>query len=107
TTTAKELWESLECKYKIEDAGSRSAGLLHDIHAEGITLTETFPFAAIIKKLPPSWVEYKKYLKHKRKEMSVEDLVVHLHIEEDKKLAQKNSYTPEDEQPAFPSFSTW
>ncbi|GKD49762.1 reverse transcriptase domain-containing protein, partial [Tanacetum coccineum] len=51
----KELWESLERSTKFEDDGSRSAGLLHDIHAEGITLTETFPFAAIIEKLPPSW----------------------------------------------------
>ncbi|GJR11908.1 pol polyprotein [Tanacetum coccineum] len=69
--------------------------LLHDIHAEGMTLSETFQVAAIIEKLPPSWVEFKNYLKHKRKEMSVEDLVVHLRIEEDNKLAQKDTYTPD------------
>nr|GEW17538.1 hypothetical protein [Tanacetum cinerariifolium] len=50
--------------------------------------------AAIIEKLTPSWVEFKNYLKHKRKEMSIEDLVVRLLIEEDNKLAQKNTYTP-------------
>ncbi|GJX23327.1 hypothetical protein Tco_0227772 [Tanacetum coccineum] len=49
----------------------------------------------IIEKLPPSWVEFKNYLKHKRKEMSVEDLVVCLRIKEDNKLAQKNTYTPD------------
>ncbi|GKG20834.1 hypothetical protein Tco_0380635, partial [Tanacetum coccineum] len=32
---------------------------------------------------------------HKRKEMSVEDLIVRLCIEEDNKLAQKNSYAPD------------
>ncbi|GKF95887.1 hypothetical protein Tco_0288622, partial [Tanacetum coccineum] len=69
--------------------------LLHDIHAEGMTLSETFQVAAIIEKLPTSWVEFKNYLKHKRKEMSVEDLVVHLHIEEDNKLAQKDTYIPD------------
>nr|GEX45584.1 hypothetical protein [Tanacetum cinerariifolium] len=69
--------------------------LLHDIHAEGMTPSETFQVAAIIEKLPPSRVEFKNYLKHKRKEMSVEDLVVHLCIEEDKKLAQENTYTPD------------
>ncbi|GJT78342.1 pol polyprotein [Tanacetum coccineum] len=69
--------------------------LLHDIHAEGMTLSETFQVAAIIEKLPPSWVEFKNYLKHKRKKMSVEDLVVRLGIEEDNKLAQKNTYTPD------------
>ncbi|GKA88599.1 pol polyprotein [Tanacetum coccineum] len=119
TKTAKELWESLERKYKTEDAGTKKfvvarfldykmvdsknvisqvqdlQVLLHDIHAEGMTLSETFQVAAIIEKLPPSWVEFKNYLKHKRKEMSVEDLVVRLRIEEDNKLAQKDTYTPD------------
>ncbi|GJV27831.1 hypothetical protein Tco_1384279 [Tanacetum coccineum] len=88
TKTAKELWESLEHKYKIEDDGIKKlVVLLHGIHAEGMTLSETFQVAAIIEKLPPSWVEFKNYLKHKRKEMTVEDLVVRLCIEEDNKLA--------------------
>ncbi|GKC92548.1 pol polyprotein [Tanacetum coccineum] len=69
--------------------------LLHDIHAEGMTLSETFKVATIIEKLPPSWAEFKNYLKHKRKEMSVEDLVVRLRIEEDNKLAQKDTYAPD------------
>ncbi|GJZ53546.1 pol polyprotein [Tanacetum coccineum] len=119
TTTAKELWESLERKYKIEDASTKKFAvacfldykmvdsknvitqvqdlhvLLLDIHAEGMTLSETFQVAAIIEKLPPSWVEFKSHLKHKRKDMSVKDLVVHLRIEEDNKLAQKKTYTPD------------
>ncbi|GJV82223.1 pol polyprotein [Tanacetum coccineum] len=69
--------------------------LLHDIHAEGMTLSETFKADAIIEKLPPSWVEFKNYLKHKQKKMSVEDLVVRLRIEEDNKLAHKDTYTPD------------
>ncbi|GJZ96716.1 pol polyprotein [Tanacetum coccineum] len=111
TTTAKELWESLECKYKTEGAGTKKfmvacfldykmvdsknvitqvqdlQVLLHDIHAEGMTVSEAFQVVAIIEKLRPSWVDFKNYLKHKRKEMSVEDLIVHLRIEEDNKLA--------------------
>ncbi|GKB77813.1 retrovirus-related pol polyprotein from transposon TNT 1-94 [Tanacetum coccineum] len=61
--------------------------LLHDIHAEGMTVSEAFQVAAIIEKLPPSWVDFKNYLKHKRKEMSIEDLIVRLRIKEDNKLA--------------------
>ncbi|GJT14034.1 retrovirus-related pol polyprotein from transposon TNT 1-94 [Tanacetum coccineum] len=119
TMTVKELWESLERKYKTKNAGTKKLVvahfldykmddskivitqvqdlqiLLHDIHAEGMTLSETFQVTTIIEKLPPSWVEFKNYLKHKRKEMSVEDLVVRLRIEEDNKLAQKNTYTPD------------
>ncbi|GJX86693.1 retrotransposon protein, putative, ty1-copia subclass [Tanacetum coccineum] len=52
----------------------RVDGFASDIHAEGMTLSETFQVAVTIEKLPPSWVEFKNYLKHKRKEMSVEDL---------------------------------
>ncbi|GKD65617.1 hypothetical protein Tco_1307725, partial [Tanacetum coccineum] len=60
--------------------------LRHDLNAEGMTLSKTFQVATIIEKLPPSLVKFKNYLKHKRKEMSVEDLVVCLRIDEDNKL---------------------
>ena len=56
--------------------------ILHEIHAEGMMLSETFQVAAIIKKLPLAWKDFKNYLKHKRKEMSIEDLVIRLRIEE-------------------------
>ena len=59
--------------------------ILHDIHAEGMILSETFQVAAIIEKLPPTRKDFKNYLKHKRKEMSVEDHIVKLRIEEDNK----------------------
>ena len=45
----------------------------------------------MIEKLPPSWTDFKNYLKHKRKEMTVEELVVRLRIEEDNRIAQKGS----------------
>ncbi|MFS7932610.1 hypothetical protein Hanom_Chr04g00369961 [Helianthus anomalus] len=117
--TVKELWESLDRKYKTEDAGTKKfvvakfldfkmidaktvmsqvqelQVILHDIHAEGMVLSETFRVAAMIEKLPPSWVDFKNYLKHKRKEMTIEDLVVRLRIEEDNKLALKKIDGPE------------
>ncbi|KAD0163538.1 hypothetical protein E3N88_44693 [Mikania micrantha] len=111
-TTAKELWESLNKKYRTEDAGTKVACfldykmvdtkrllnqvqeleiILSDIHSEGMTLSETFQVAAMIEKLPPSWVDFKNYLKHKQKELTVEDLVVRLRIEEDNSLALKTT----------------
>ncbi|GFS40360.1 hypothetical protein Acr_00g0068100 [Actinidia rufa] len=84
-TTAKELWKSLEKKYKTEDAGV----ILHEIHVEGMQLSETFQVAAMIEKLSPSWKDFKNYLKHKRKEMNLEDLIVRLRIEEDNKFFEK------------------
>ena len=46
-------------------------------------INEAFQVASIIEKLPPSWKDFKNYLKHKRKELSMEDLIVRLRIEED------------------------
>ncbi|GKB18530.1 hypothetical protein Tco_0852453 [Tanacetum coccineum] len=69
TTTAKELWESLKHKYKTKDAGTK-------------------------KFVVASFLDY-KMVDLKSVEMSVEDLVVRLRIEEDNKLAQKDTYTPD------------
>ena len=115
--TAKELWQSLERKYKTEDAGAKKfmvgrfldykmvdsravikqvqeiQVILHKIHAEGMNLGETFQVAAIIEKLPPSWNDFKNYLKHKRNKMNVEELVIRLRIEEENKSASKNYFS--------------
>ncbi|KAK3010910.1 hypothetical protein RJ639_012634 [Escallonia herrerae] len=112
---AKALWESLERKYKTEGAGSKKfvVGkfldfkmvdskivisqvqefqlILHDIHAEGMVLGESFQVAALIEKLPPTWKNFKNYLKHKCKEMKLEDLIVRLRIEEDNRQSEKKA----------------
>jgi hypothetical protein len=78
TLTAKEHWESLERKYKTEDAGTKKFVvarfldykmvdskslmiqvqelhvIISDLLSEGMTLSETFQVAAKIEKLPPS-----------------------------------------------------
>ena len=63
--------------------------VVYDIHAEGMTLSETFQVAAFIEKLLPSWRDFKNYLKHKRNELSLEDLIIRLRIEEDNRLFEK------------------
>ncbi|WP_265645613.1 hypothetical protein, partial [Escherichia coli] len=57
--------------------------------AEGMELSESFQVACIIEKLPPAWKDFKNYLKHKRKEMSIEDIIVRLRIEEDNRRSEK------------------
>ncbi|XP_042432936.1 uncharacterized protein LOC122019546 [Zingiber officinale] len=115
--TAKELWESLDKKYKSEDAGTKKfivgrfldykmsdsksvisqiqelQVLLQEIHSEGMTLSETFQVAAIIEKLPTGWKDFKNYLKHKRKEMNLEELVVRLRIEEANKNSERKLFS--------------
>lgn len=57
----------------------------------GLIVNEVFQVPVIIEKLPPMWKDFKKYLKYKRKEISVEDLIVRMHIEEDNKAAKRMS----------------
>ncbi|XP_076914229.1 uncharacterized protein LOC143573157 [Bidens hawaiensis] len=90
--TAKELWESLDKKYKTEDARTKKfvvarfldfkmvdsktvitqvqelQVILREVHAEGMTLSETFQVAAIIEMLPPSWEDNKTAQKSARVE---------------------------------------
>ena len=104
--STKELWESLDRKYKTKDVGAKKfimgrfldfkmvdsktvvsqvqelQVIIHEIHVEGMVQGESFQVVAVIEKLPPAWKDFKNYLKHKRKEMSMEDLVVRLCIEE-------------------------
>ncbi|XP_031378450.1 uncharacterized protein LOC116193838 [Punica granatum] len=100
--TAKELWESLDRKYKPEYAGAKKflVGRFLDFKmvdlrtAEGIALSESFQMDVVNEKLSPGWKDFKNYLKHKRKEMTMEDLVVKLRIEEDNKNSGKDLIIP-------------
>ena len=104
--TIKELWESLDRKYKTEDDGAKKfvvghfldykmvdsktvvnqvqelQVILYEIQVEGMMLSETFQVEAIIEKLPHAWKDFKNYFKHNRKKMSIEDLIIRLRIEE-------------------------
>ena len=81
--TSKELWDSLKKKYKTIDAGTKKfiVGklldykmvdsktmlnqvqeiqlIMHEIHAEGMFVSESFQVATIIEKLPSSWKDFK------------------------------------------------
>ncbi|KAK3009756.1 hypothetical protein RJ639_014456 [Escallonia herrerae] len=52
-------------------------------------LPEPFVTGSLIKKLPGSWSDYKSMMKHKRKEMTLEDVIVHIRIEEKNRSREK------------------
>ncbi|GJU06329.1 retrovirus-related pol polyprotein from transposon TNT 1-94 [Tanacetum coccineum] len=85
----QELWESLERKYKTKDAATKKFMVACFLDYKMVDSKN------VITKVQDLHVDFKNYLKHKRKEMSVEDLIVRLYIEEDNKLAQKNTYAPD------------
>ena len=43
----------------------------------------------LIKTLPDSWKDYKNSMKHKRKQISLEDVIIHIKIEEQNKIMDK------------------
>ncbi|XP_075084978.1 uncharacterized protein LOC142168222 [Nicotiana tabacum] len=105
--TSRELWNALEKRYTTKDAGLKKyvAAIFMDFKmVDGkyvITqvqelqvivhnlLAEAFQVAAFIKKLPPLWKDFMNYLKHKYKEMTLEDLIVRLRIEDENKVGHK------------------
>ncbi|KAF3661646.1 putative glucan endo-1,3-beta-glucosidase A-like [Capsicum annuum] len=62
-----------------------------DTNLEGLIVNDAFQVTTIVEKLSPLWKDFKNYLKHKCKEMTVEDLIVQLRIEEDNKAAERRS----------------
>ncbi|KAF3612646.1 putative histone H2A.3-like [Capsicum annuum] len=122
--TSKELCGALERKYKTDDAGikkffvarfldfkmidsksvvSQVQEFTHINWFIGLIVNDVFQVATIIEKLPPMWKDLKNYLKYKCKEMTFEDLIVRLHIEEDNRTAERRStinraYIIEDDQ---------
>src|SRR6185437_4979491 len=105
-TDAKELWDALAAKYDATDAGSelytmesfhdfrmvnnRSVVeqaheiqvLVKEIELLKCPLPDKFVARCIIAKLPSSWRDFTTILKHKRQEISVENLIASLDVEE-------------------------
>lgn len=98
--SAREIWESLDTKYKTEYACSKKFAvgkflhfkmsdaksvvkqveelqiLTHELEVEGMGLNSNFLVGSVIEKLPHSWNNFKLYLKHLTEEMSFEQLVL-------------------------------
>ncbi|KAK0602226.1 hypothetical protein LWI29_031517 [Acer saccharum] len=108
--TAKEIWDSLEAKYMVEDATSKKflaskffdykmvdsrrvveqfheiRHILNQFNQHKMNMDESVIVSAIIDKLPPSWKDYKRSLKHKKEDVTLEELGQHLRIEEEYRI---------------------
>ena len=54
-------------------------------------MDERIIVSSIVDKLPPSWKDTKRTLKHKKKEMSLEELANHLRIEEELRVQDESN----------------
>ena len=66
-------------------------------------LSETFQVTTIIEKLPPTWKDFKNYLKHHRKEMSIKEyFIIRLRIEEyNRGSEKKGEHNPSEAKASF------
>ena len=60
-----------------------------DVWFEGIRVDEQMQVSAIIGKLPESWKEFAKVLRHKQKELSIESLITRLRVEKEARNEDK------------------
>jgi hypothetical protein len=105
-TDAKELWDALVAKYDATDAGSElytmesfhdfrrvnNRSVVEQAHEIQIlvkklellnySLPDKFVAGCMIAKLPSSWRNFATSLKHRRQEISVENLIASLDVEE-------------------------
>ncbi|XP_043710155.1 uncharacterized protein LOC122659065 [Telopea speciosissima] len=112
-STLRELWEDLDKKYKIEDAGNKKflvsklfdyrmvgdkfiisqtyelQDLMNQIISEGHSLDESFQVSTIISKLPLVWKDCRKELKQKKDAMTMQELIKYIKVEENSRKLDK------------------
>nr|KYP32811.1 Retrovirus-related Pol polyprotein from transposon TNT 1-94 [Cajanus cajan] len=118
TKTTLELWDALGLKYGSAEKGLRRyscermiyfqmengkpfsdqvhefENIIYDRKMKEITLPDIMLVSLLISKLPPSWFEFARSLKHKPDHFTLSDLLVTLQIEDKHRISQKDSHKP-------------
>ncbi|XP_069143418.1 uncharacterized protein [Solanum lycopersicum] len=84
---AKEIWDTLKAIHLAEESITEQVQefqlIANKIVITGTALDENFHVGAIVSKLPPSWKEYRSKLLYKKEDLTLEQLLQHLQIEQE------------------------
>ena len=60
-----------------------------DVLNEEMKICETFQAYVLLEKFPPCWSNYRNQLKHKKKNLTLQELISHMRTEEANRLKDK------------------
>ena len=111
--SAKDIWCILEPHYGGDDSGRKKynvgkwlqfqmtddkpvveqinkyENLVANVLSEGMKMCEILQANVLMEKFPPSCSDYQNHLKHKKKDLKLQDLISHIRTEEANKLKDK------------------
>ncbi|TYK08238.1 ty1-copia retrotransposon protein [Cucumis melo var. makuwa] len=63
--------------------------LVANVLSKGMKICEILQENVLLEKFPPSWNDYRNHLKHKKKDLKLQELISHMRTEEANKLKDK------------------
>ncbi|KAL0325120.1 UNVERIFIED_CONTAM: hypothetical protein Sradi_5081300 [Sesamum radiatum] len=111
--SARTIWNTLESRYGGDDAGRKKyvvgkwlqfqivdgksimdqvheyENLVADVLSEDMKMCEIQQANVLLEKFPPSWNDYRNHLKHKKRDLTLQELISHMRMEEANRLKDK------------------
>ncbi|KAK4388087.1 hypothetical protein Sango_2415300 [Sesamum angolense] len=111
--SARTIWNTLESRYGGDDAGRKKyvvgkwlqfqivdgksimdqvheyENIVADVLNEDMKMCEILQANVLLEKFPPSWNDYRNHLKHKKRDLTLQELISHMRTEEANRLKDK------------------
>ncbi|KAL0307452.1 UNVERIFIED_CONTAM: hypothetical protein Scaly_2982300 [Sesamum calycinum] len=74
----------------IMDQINEYENLMADVFCEGMKMCEILQANVLLEKFPPTWSEYQNHLKHKKRDLTLQELISHMRTKEANRLKDKD-----------------